>query len=304
MGEQNKLVLALMIVAAVMFAVTLAVYGVNALDTPIFERQVGATSDMYPTGISPSSWTFSIWSVIFLWQPLWLLYAFINICRRTGNGPVYANPVLLTPAFYFWFILSSVAMIAWVFFFDRLIFIGAFVSLFSIVFTVFAAMFTSYKPLAMYGGILIKEGRRVDIWLHRILVHNGLGIYFGWTSVATLINMVHVMVYVPEDPLELETAGTVALGVLTGGTLLYFVTDIFFFDRYSRYTIMPYLVICWAVSGSIDNHWNPEKTNSIFSAVILGLAGAIAVVKIIVTLYRHCKYPMYRDYVVESTIDK
>ena len=52
----------------------------------IFESTVGDISDLYELYITPAGFTFSIWSVIYLWIALMLLFFIISIFIRTDFG--------------------------------------------------------------------------------------------------------------------------------------------------------------------------------------------------------------------------
>ena len=52
----------------------------------IFESTVGDISDKYQLYITPAGFTFTIWSVIYLWIALMLLFFIISIFVKTDFG--------------------------------------------------------------------------------------------------------------------------------------------------------------------------------------------------------------------------
>lgn len=90
-----------------------------------------------------------------------------------------------------------------------------------------------------------------------------------------------------------ETAGTVALGVLSAEILVFISTDLLLFDRYTRYTITPYIVVVIALIGSIAKNWEDGATNSVFTAVLLGVGAAGLVLKVVMSIYRHATREPY-----------
>lgn len=135
----------------------------------------------------------------------------------------------------------------------------------------------------------------MDIWLIRGLVHNGLGIYATWTSIAALLNLAMVIAYSNGSDVSVSTASTVALAILTVEIAAFVATDLLFLDRYSRYTVTPYAVVVVALSGSISKNWQTGATNAIFAAVLLALGSLALVLKLAVTIYRHITQPRYNS---------
>ncbi|KAK7478819.1 hypothetical protein BaRGS_00029918 [Batillaria attramentaria] len=264
------------------FFVLLCVYFFNTANTLIdglFKNTVGDQSDKYYLEITPAGWTFSIWGFIYVWQALWCLYSLILLCRRTDSGPAYLCPVVLSPALLFLF--------------DRDVIEGAFVSLLLIAVFLIVTMAVSYRTLDAASPALLDQKRTVDIWFMRVLVHNGLGIYATWTSIASLLNMAMVIRYRSDPVISNTDACSVALGVLTAEILVFVATDLILLDRYSRYTITPYIVVVVALVGSMAKNWDAGARNSIFTAVLLGIGSAGLVLKLVMMIYRHVTRSKY-----------
>lgn len=223
-----------------------------------------------------------------------MLYSLVNLFRKTPQGPVYLCPAVLPPSLFACYILANGGNIAWLFLFDRDHIEASFAALIVSTCSLISALALSYRSLDKSCSELVTQGRAVDIWLVRALVHNGLGIYGTWVSVATLLNLAMVITYSDGSDVSISTASTVALGVLAAEIVVFVSTDLLLLDRYSRYTFTPYIVLVVALAGSISKNWESGATNSIFSAVLLGLAGAALLVKLILSLYRHLTRPPYR----------
>ena len=88
-------------------------------------------------------------------------------------------------------------------------------------------------------------------------------------------------------------AATTALSLLLVEIIVFVSTDLFLLDRYTRYTITPYIVVVVGLSGSIAKNWESGATNSIFTAVLLALGCASLLVKVGMTTYRHLKRKPY-----------
>ena len=269
--------------------------------TAIFESSTGAISRKYEVGITPAGWTFSIWGIIYTWEALWILYTLINLCRRVDNGRAYNSPILLPVAFFAVFMLNMGLNLTWIFVFDHEYIEVAFVTLFFISVTLYICMGISYKYLDDNKDVLTKTGRKKDIWLIRILVQNGLGIYATWTTIATLLNMAMVMIYRASPGVANEDACTVALALLGAELLTFVIADFFFLDRYSRYTVTPFVVVPFALGGSLSRNYTEGARNSIFTATLLAFALLFLVLKIMIMIWRHLRSNTVSANISEST---
>uniref|UniRef100_A0A3Q3WDR8 Uncharacterized protein n=1 Tax=Mola mola TaxID=94237 RepID=A0A3Q3WDR8_MOLML len=116
-------------------------------------------SALFETQITPSGWTFNIWSVIYVWSPAVLPYGFfiswcINLCFNIG----------------------------WLLLWDRMM-IPALVFLILVIATNYSMVYFICHGLHSHGA-----------WLNKNHVQNGVMIYTTWTHIATLINLTIVFV--------------------------------------------------------------------------------------------------------------
>ncbi|XP_067667840.1 uncharacterized protein [Haliotis asinina] len=244
----------------------------------------------YPTEITPSPWVFFIWPVIFIWQIIWIFFSTSLSYRVVREGP----PVLLTSVFLGIFILSLLFHVALditaVF-----VLVLAFVFLILLSASLYACLALSYKALYDNQQILADQHRRLDDSLVRGLVHNGLGLYATWTFVAALLNISVLMTYRSNPPINQSTSSTVCLALVAVFLVVYFVTDLTVFDKYSRYTFTPYVAILWALVAILVNNLDITKRNTIFSAALLGFSGFTLIVKIIVVCVKRITHPVFPE---------
>lgn len=303
MNSSHKLgFIALVIFNVLVMLVVFALNGLSAAGpkSGIFVSTPSNQSAKYYLEITPAGWTFSIWGVIYTWQALWLVYSIVNLFRKTAQGPAYINPPVLPPSLFVLYILANFCNIAWLFLFDRDQIEASFVVLFFTALSLILALVATYRSLDWCSTQLVDQGRTFDIWLVRGLVHNGLGIYATWTSIATLLNLAMLITYTDSSKVSVSTASTVALAILTAEIVVFVFTDLLLLDRYSRYTITPYLVVIVALIGSISKNWQAGATNSIFMAVLLGLGSFALLMKLVLTIYRHTTRPRYSSHVVPT----
>ncbi|XP_071103388.1 uncharacterized protein [Haliotis cracherodii] len=124
-------------------------------------------------------------------------------------------------------------------------------------------------------------------------VHNGLGIYAAWTTIASFLNMGFVIAYRANPAINQSTASSISLGFITAALFLFVITDLFVFDRYSRYTITPYGVIVWALSGSLAKNFDAARGNSIFTIVLIVIGVLALIAKIVFVIIRSKSKPVF-----------
>ncbi len=82
----NITLILLTVATFILTAIFNALAGSGAGVGSIFESTVGNISDKYDLYITPAGFTFSIWSVIYLWIALMLLFFIISIFVKTDFG--------------------------------------------------------------------------------------------------------------------------------------------------------------------------------------------------------------------------
>lgn len=258
----------------------------------IFKSSTGDISDKYYLDVTPAGWTFSIWGVIYVWQTLWLIYAIVNIFRKTDSGLAFNSPELMTAPFFVIFTINMGMNLAWILLFDREYLEPCLAVLFLMYVTLYLCLIFSYKALYQNLNSLKKSDRKVDIWLTRILVQNGISVYATWCTIATNLNLAMVIAYRSSFYASPQTAGTVALGVIAAEIVLFVTLDFFVLDKFTRYTLTPYCVIIVALIGSLSKNYSEGARNTTFTIVLLSIAGVLFLIKIILTIFRHLRNPI------------
>lgn len=286
-GRLSAIVVSVCLFIAVLILNTLAGPGL-----PPFLNGTGDISDKFDTQITPSGWTFSIWGVIYVWLTLMHGYILSTICRRNAYGYMYCSPAVLPYGFFISWVLNMILNVAWLLVWDRQEMIAAFVILALVALTNYAMIFFSCHGLNSYGAWLNKY-HKVDLWLIRVMVQNGLAVYTAWTTLATLINLTIVMDY--NGQLSKLDAGTVSLSILTVEVLVWFVLENFVLDKHVRYILTIYPVVIVALTGNMTKNFDfaAPNRNGIFIAVLLALACVLFATRIILVVWRHIKKPLY-----------
>ncbi|XP_028659620.2 uncharacterized protein LOC114653448 [Erpetoichthys calabaricus] len=212
---------------------------------------------------------------------------FTGFCRRSVYNWMYSGPIL-SYGFYISWIINNLLLVSWLVLWDREQLTAALIFLCWITFTGYIVLFFSYRGVHARVEEL-QEYHKSDLWLLRILVHNGVATYITWTTIATLINFAVVLTYV--GGVSRSTAATVCLSVLLIEVIAWFVVENFFLDKYVRYTLTIYPVVILALSGNIAKNFKPDSpgTNGIFCAVLLGIASTLFLLRILLVLWKHLK---------------
>ncbi|KAI1240412.1 hypothetical protein IHE44_0008834 [Lamprotornis superbus] len=271
MDALHKLKILVMFLSLATFTVMVIMNAGNATGTfkGLFRTTPGNISAKYSTDFTPAGWTFLIWNVIYTWQLAWLLYALSGICRR-----------YLLPALVFLAVLSL---------------------------TTCASLFVSHRALSIHSSWFVK-GHKVELWLIRILVQNGLALYLTWTSIATLLNFAVVLIY--KWNVTDEKATTASLSILALGLVVWFYLENYFLDKYVRYNLTVYPVVIAALTGSTcrNRSFSSPLTNDVFIVVLLTLTCLIFAVRLGLVTWRHWKRPLEasesrvtRSYLVPAT---
>ena len=253
------------------------------------------TGDLFQTQVTPAGWVFSIWGLIYTWQGVWLVYgwSFVCPCRPSTRRPIFWGV-------YVAFTAVCALNIAWLYAWGNVL---AQVSLAFIV-VLFVLLYGTVGMLSynLYRNTpdLEREGLRCDLWFTRIVVLNGLGLYASWVTIATCLNIGIVVQYYSPTPAAAEVlgsgsgggqglntaletnAGTVILALLAAIVLVYFVLENTVLDRLTRFVVVFYPTVIWALTGVVVEHWNKEDNNrnAIFAAVLLGVVVLLACVRI------------------------
>lgn len=293
--KQNFLRLFAILFATLMFVLSIIVAtlaGNPKIHSGLFNQTIADVSRKYSSSITPASQTFFIWSIIYLWQVVWLLYGMSLICRSRMNNYLYVFPPILSTTFYFAFGVSNLFTIAWTFVWIREMLQVALAMLAVSVLSLYLCLYCSFKNLYKFLNLLYKEDLGTDVWLMRILVHNGLAFYATWCTFATLLNF--AIVLFESCGINKNMAGTITLGIAALFMLLWFMLDCIILDKYVRYTFTPYVVLIVAFTGIMVQHFNLSlhPRNSILTCVLLVLSALMLLCKFITVTWLHSHQPI------------
>ncbi|KAM4543409.1 uncharacterized protein V3H82_021323 [Fundulus diaphanus] len=294
MAKHNIGLLIAMAAALIIFIITMAFSALAAAGSSPFLYNTANISAQFVIQLTPSGWTFTIWTIIYIFLALVMAYALSGIFRKNAYGYVYCSPAVLPYGFYAFWCLNLVLNLSWLFLWDRMFMPAALAFLILIALTNYVVIFFSCYGLSQYGAWLNKY-HRVDLWLHRVLIQNGIAIYATWTTIASLVNLTIVLVY--DANVSNTDAAKISLSILTAVVVVWFFLENFVLDEHVRFILTIYPAVIWALTGVFTENYNAADPthNNIFIAALLGIACFLFVARIFLVTSRQIKMPLYKD---------
>ncbi|XP_072043829.1 uncharacterized protein [Amphiura filiformis] len=246
------------------------------------------------TEFQPAAFTFYIiWPIIFLFQWAWMIYVLTSLCRRNQYGPVFVSPPVVSP-FVLWVYCVAIVMVTtWLFLFDQRLLVGAFVVLAISTFLFLLTLISLHRSVDNFG-MELQQCHKRDLWAIRILIQNGIMLFFTWITVATHLALGSVMSYVGSVPQDITS--TILLAMLGTIMLVYFFLENFIWERYLRYTYTFWTTVVWALLGIFVENWGLSR-NAMITLFLLLIAGILGLIKLALSIMRTRSNPLYVQHV-------
>ncbi|XP_074550162.1 uncharacterized protein LOC141807844 [Halichoeres trimaculatus] len=276
------------------FTISLVFNGLSVVGFAPYQTTTANVSAVFDTQLTPSGWTFNIWSVIYVWLTTMVIYILTGLCRQNGYGYVYCSPSVLPYGFFIMWCINLCFNVGWLIAWDRGMMILAMILLILVIFTNYSMVFFICHGLHIYGPWL-KKYHNADLWCYRVIVQNGIMIYTTWTTIATLINLTIVLTYNAE--MSPTDAATISYSILAVILLVWFILENLVLDKHVRYILIVYPVVIWALCGNLDKNYDAESPSrsGIFIVALLSLACVLFALRIVIVIWRHIKQPLYQD---------
>jgi hypothetical protein len=221
--NKSRLVLSLSIFNLLGFLGTVVV---NALANilPINNMKTGELSDLYPNLFVPAGLTFAIWGLIYVLLAIFVIYPLIPSVRRDAQKVYFVQRIGLL------FFISCIANIGWIFAWHYKI-----VPLSLILMLVLLGCL-----LAIY--LRLNIGKSQATRAGRYFVHLPFSVYLGWITIATIANVIALLVNIGWDRWGLGeqfwAVAVIIVGIAIALSVLFTRKDIFYC-----------LVVDWALLG-------------------------------------------------------
>jgi len=235
----------------------------------------GEISDMYQTIITPNSKAFTIWSVIFLTEAIFVIVQFL---------PRYRSTALVQKGVRYWFILSCLFQTAWTFPFSFEIMWLALVLIILIGVSLAAILISQY-----YIECEEKKG-----FFNYFFFQFPFEVHCGWIIAASILNA-----NILNLQMGASEAMQLAAGIVSLGLLLMITTFVLFFPTTPNF-IIP-LVAAWASGWISVELKNPKSSiTDEFDTVIIEAMQTTSVVIwaiiLIVTVIRACLFLLANNF--------
>ena len=241
----------------------------------------------------PIPWTvYLIWTISYLWNALWITYGWSVLIRRAKKS--------IPDLVYVFFSLNCTINIIWMYLFGNRYLTTA------LSFSVIQCL-VLYVCLILVTVHLYKEGQvmrdqhKLDFWLSRILVLNGLAFQCSWVEVMTFINLGMTLQYV--RGMDQEISSQVVLSLILMFIILYFAFEQTFLDRYVRHTVSSYFAYFLPIAGLlitqgaefVDENEAAGSVTHTYSIVLLVIVIILIILKFVLNslyaCFRHINYP-------------
>lgn len=241
-----------------------AVLVVNTLANtlPLGGYNTGQLSDFYPNLLTPAGLTFSIWSVIYAWLGVWIVYQVMALFSPSVRERV-------TPAVEksgWWFLATCIFNVSWIFAWHQQqlwLSVG-----------IMIALLVSLVQLNFAAGAGSKPVNNSEKWM----VHPPYGIYQGWITVALVANVTALLVDQGwrGGPLS-EVTWTAVMIAIAAGLAIYIVR------RFNN--VFHGLAVVWACIGIFLKPFVDARPNAMMVSYV-ALAAALTVLAFVVLRWK------------------
>jgi hypothetical protein len=252
----------------------------------LFQNGLTSIPTEFILNFTPAEWSFWIWGVIHLLQLTWMLYTVGLVCRSVNQEPAYLNPVVLSPAFFIFFNLTSIFSIGWLLLWDKLLFLASFVFLACIALSLLLSVSIVCSRLAMLREVMMEQDRRKEYTFLQVVIINSLAMNIAWTLAMAVVNFSIILVYKWHQPISNESTSIICVGVFIFISVVYIGLDSTILLRYTKYAVSPYIVIIWTVAASLSQNYNPGNLSSLLSLFLIGAVSFAFLIKLGLTFLR------------------
>lgn len=279
----------------VAFIITLLINGLAGSvgkESGLVEYAVGELSDIYFTYITPAGWAFAIWSLIYIWLAILLIFYIVTIFKSNDFGKVYLNPEVANFTYRAIFIANLSLNASWIILWGNKYLLASCIVLFLIAITNVIILGIFSFNIATDNHRLKSEQPKL-FWSYVVLGQNCHGTYTAWTLIASCISLTTELRY-GGAALNLESASLIGLSLLLVMVVIWFVLENTVLDRYVRFLITPYLVVIWACIATVTEHRQTAEVPEVIQWYVIGIlivAIVLAVLRAGLIAFRQIKMP-------------
>lgn len=160
------------------------------------------------------------------------------------------------------------------------------------------ALFIFYRKLDKCRENLKERRLFFDYVIIRILPQNGLATFATWLTLATNLNFASFLAY--ECGAKPEVASTIILFIILIIAVVYFVIENFIWQRYLLYNFSPWVVINFALLGSVIKNYNSTNPtrNNIITIILLIITFLLGISKIVLFILYKTVFKRFSNRVI------
>jgi len=261
-------------------------------DSGLFFSSTSNLTQKYSLEITPHEATFGIWGAIFLFQLFWMIYALTTLCTQTVGGFLYYSPPFISPVLYIFYTINMGCNVTWLFMWDREYLELSLAFLAACTFSSYLCMAVAMHSLNKHGGKLMVQHKAHHIRSAIALILNALGLYAGWISFGTLLELGVLLKF--KIGISDHIASSIVLGAQSLVVVLYGCIDMVMFEKHFRYVYTPYLPVIGGLVGSLYQNWDLDKPNTVFTVAVLASISMLFLIKLIMSCVRCRSHPVFK----------
>jgi len=216
-------------------------------------------------------------------QIIWTIYTLSTLWRKAplSDKRLYYEPYFMPVQIYGALLLNLIFQLAWAAKLSTCTGVCPVLQLGSTL-TIMAAFAISARALVGEGGSLYRLGASNEVWLVRLLVHNGFACYATWELIDLTISLSGIMV---RGGYGQKEAYVTMLGILGLFLIPYVLLDLTLLDIYLRYTIAPYVTVFLYFVAIVAKHPDSGMVY-IMAALLLAISLLGVCFKVLVLIAR------------------
>ncbi len=227
----------------------IAMIVVNALANilPINGLNTGEVSALYPNLFVPAGFTFGIWSVIYLFLLLWVVYSGMLLWKGEEKDPIFQHVQKVAPLFLLTCVLNASWIIAWHYLMGGVSFV---------------IMVWFLRSLIKIYRVMQLNRSSITGW-PLLILYIPFVIYLAWICVATIANATAVLVYAQWNGFGIEPWLWSCIMIVIAFLLTSFFT-------YIKGEFAFGLVVAWAMFGIYKGQFEANATVG-YTAIICSI---------------------------------
>lgn len=203
------------------------------------------------------------WStkLVYIWQALWLIYAFVYTLKHSTSGIQVSNEIDMLPnSVLICFSFSMVALILWLLLQFNGFIQSSLLALLSALLVVFISMYIALKMMYKLTDKIESNFNdlKIDVYLNKALVHNGLAILATYLAINSALNSIQILDH--SFSLEAIFADRILLFSILFLMSVYSYIENFILQKYLLYTFTPWILISYELNSNLISNLNQVNT--------------------------------------------